>query len=295
MKTLNLIISLGGLIIVLECSDAFCAEKVPTRDTRGGLRSGGTLLAVKPEPTWSQSNSAAGGREERPTYLKDVMPILMGKCFRCHNEQTKFLNNWLDYREAYADRWEIKRRVWASWHGDYFKQPMPTVNSPESEAISEDERRLIKNWVDTGAIYGVPGTGQNPHSKAERMELGKRLFTTVCAACHQPSGQGIPNRFPPLAGSDFLNSDKDRAIQVVLKGLQGEVVVNGLKFNNSMPMFPLSDGEIAAALTYVYNSFGNSGKDVTPEEVKSFRGQPMTPTGFKGNVSSAPAEKSPWE
>jgi len=50
-------------------------------------------------------------------------------------------------------------------------------------------------------------------------------------------------------------------------------VVNGLKFNNSMPSFPLSDQDVANVLTYVYSSFGNSGLEVTPEEVKIVRAQ----------------------
>jgi len=86
----------------------------------------------------------------------------------------------------------------------------------------------------------------------------------VCAACHQSSGEGIPNKFPPLAGSDFLNADKKRAIKILIRGRQGEIVVKGQKYNNSMPLFPLSDEEIASALTFVYSSLGNSGKDVQP-------------------------------
>ena len=72
-----------------------------------------------------------------PTYLRDVLPIIMGKCSRCHNEQAKFVYNWLDYRTAFADRWEIKRRVWDSWKGTYFKESMPIANSPESFALTD--------------------------------------------------------------------------------------------------------------------------------------------------------------
>jgi nitrite reductase (NO-forming) len=133
--------------------------------------------------------------------------------------------------------------------------------------------------VTGGGVRGVPPPPDGPKSKAERIELGRRLFGSICAACHQPTGQGLPNLFPPLAGSDFLNSDKNRAIKIVINGRQGEVIVNGLKFNNSMPSFPLSDQDIANALTFVYNSFGNSGLEVTPEEVKALRSQPPDPSG----------------
>src|SRR5579863_1606240 len=83
----------------------------------------------------------------QPTYLRDVLPIIMGRCSRCHNEQARFVYNWLDYRTAYADRWGIKRRVWDSWKGTYFKESMPIANSPESFALTDEERLVIRNWV----------------------------------------------------------------------------------------------------------------------------------------------------
>ena len=214
-----------------------------------------------------------------PTFLRDILPIFMGKCSRCHNEQSRFVYNWLDYKTAYADRWEIRRRLWDSWKGTYYKESMPIANSPESLAITDEERLVIRNWVMQGSPRGVVPAEGGPKTKTERIELGRRLFTSICAACHQPTGQGQPNVFPPLAGSDFLNADKSRAIKIVINGRQGEVVVNGMKFNNSMPSFPLSDEDIANALTFVYNSFGNSGLEVTPAEVKTLRTQPPDPSG----------------
>jgi nitrite reductase (NO-forming) len=57
----------------------------------------------------------------------------------------------------------------------------------------------------------------------------------------------------------------------VLYGLSGKVVVNGNEYNGVMPAWQLPDEEIANVLTYVYNSWGNSGKEVKPEEVKAIR------------------------
>lgn len=96
--------------------------------------------------------------------------------------------------------------------------------------------------------------------------------------------------FPPLAGSDFLNADKNRAIKIVINGRQGEIVVNGQKFNNSMPKFPLTDQDIANVLTFVYNSFGNAGIEVTPDEVATLRTQPPDAAPL-----SAPPPKSQFE
>jgi nitrite reductase (NO-forming) len=97
----------------------------------------------------------------------------------------------------------------------------------------------------------------------------------LCFACHQPDGRGLPNVFPPLAGSDFLQADHERAIRIVLKGLSGPVVVNGKTINSLMPPQEavLTDNQIADVLTYVLNSFGNSGDPVTPDKVKAVRNE----------------------
>ncbi len=231
--------------------------------------------AVQPAPAAPTANS---------TYLRDVLPVLMGKCARCHNADNRFLPNWLDYKTAYGDRWEIKRRVWDSWKGRYYKQPMPAGNGPECQSITEAERAAIKEWVMEGGVLGQPPAADVPQSKPERIEHGKRLFASVCALCHQPNGQGLPDKFPPLAASDFLNADKKRAIKIVLHGRQGGIVVNGQKYDNSMPVFPLSDDDVASALTFVYNSFGNSGQDVTAADVKAARAE-------KADESPTPARE----
>src|SRR5260221_3645838 len=98
---------------------------------------------------------------------------------------------------------------------------------------------------------------------------------------HQHRGYRLPSLLPPLAGSDFLNADKTRAIKIVINCRQGELIVNGRKFNNSMPKFPLRDDDIANVLTFVYNSFGNAGLEVKPEEVKTLRAQPPDVEGRK--------------
>jgi mono/diheme cytochrome c family protein len=253
----------------------------------------GIQVLAAAAPLNSKRETAGASPEslnQGPTYLRDVLPILVGKCSRCHNEQARFVYNWLDYKTAFADRWEIARRVWDSWKGHYFKESMPIANSPESLAITPEERLTIRNWVEAGAPRGVAPPPGAPKSKAEKIELGRRLFSSICAACHQPTGRGIPNVFPPLAGSDYLNADKNRAIKTVLNGRQGEIVVNGLRFNNSMPKFPLSDVDIANVLTFVYNSFGNAGIEVTPEEVAFLRAQPP---GVQ--APAAPQPKSPFE
>jgi mono/diheme cytochrome c family protein len=291
---------IGASVLALACgflSKTF-AQSVPDGAGENSIHIGAqerqlALLAATGLLPAKANAGASGETNQPPTYLRDVLPIFMGKCSRCHNEQARFVYNWLDYKTAFADRWEIRRRIWDSWRGSYYKESMPISNSPESLAITDEERLLIRNWVASGGPRGERPPPGAAKTKAEKFELGRRLFTSICAACHQPTGQGVPNVFPPLAGSDFLNADKLRAIKTVINGRQGEVVVNGLKFNNSMPQFPLGDEDIANVLTFVYNSFGNSGLEVNTEEVKLARAMPADVV----NSSSPPppAQKNPFD
>ncbi|WP_299251471.1 copper-containing nitrite reductase [uncultured Cytophaga sp.] len=108
-------------------------------------------------------------------------------------------------------------------------------------------------------------------SPAERIVLGKQIYSQTCYACHQPEGTGIPNAFPPLAKSDYLNKDVNNAIGIVLHGKTGELTVNGVKYNSVMSPQTLSDEEVANVLTFVYNSWGNNKTVVTPQMVEKVR------------------------
>jgi len=105
----------------------------------------------------------------------------------------------------------------------------------------------------------------------ERIELGKIVYNKTCIACHQPNGEGITSAFPPLAESDYLNEDVDRAIDIVLNGKSGEITVNGEKYNGIMTKQVLNDQEVASVMTYVLNSWGNNKKEVVENDVARIR------------------------
>jgi nitrite reductase (NO-forming) len=104
---------------------------------------------------------------------------------------------------------------------------------------------------------------------AKSIKEGKALYASYCSMCHQPEGQGIAGAFPPLAKSDYLMADTKRAIGIIKNGLQGEITVNGKKYNNVMPAQALDDQQVAHVLNYVRNSWGNKGKIITAAEVKA--------------------------
>lgn len=125
-----------------------------------------------------------------------------------------------------------------------------------------------------GSIQVSPGKAPDEpiaSTLGERIKLGKQIYSQTCFACHQGEGQGIPNAFPPLASSDYLNADVNRTIRILLKGKSGEIVVNGKKYNSTMPAQLMSSEQMANVLTYIYSSWGNNGTIVTPEMVDKIR------------------------
>lgn len=119
----------------------------------------------------------------------------------------------------------------------------------------------------------------NPGTRLQRVaaittsatDHGKQVYDRICATCHQPDGRGMPGIFPPLAKSDFLMNDPERAVRVLLEGLEGPITVNGQSFNGVMPNFSLKDDEIAAVLNYVRSNFGNAGSPVWLADVRRIR------------------------
>ena len=106
----------------------------------------------------------------------------------------------------------------------------------------------------------------------ELMAQGESVYGTNCSACHQANGQGLAGAFPPLAGSDYLKRDRDEVLAVSLFGLSGPITVNDKQYNAVMPsMGFLSDSELAAVMTYVFNSWGNEFAAVSTDEVAALR------------------------
>ncbi len=123
-----------------------------------------------------------------------------------------------------------------------------------------------------GSAAAFLQTNENP-----RMTAGKKVYTKNCLACHQANGAGVPGLNPPLVKTDWVLGDKKRLINVVIKGLNDAIEVNGEEYENPMPALEyLSDQEIADVLTYVRNSFGNKASFIEPAEVKAARAKKAT-------------------
>lgn len=148
------------------------------------------------------------------------------------------------------------------------------VEGPENKEVfgGKSEEKVYQPGEETASGEVTEESNETAAAEgslSEKLERGKTVYTQNCLACHQATGNGIPNAFPPLANSDYLNADVHRAIDVVKYGLSGEVKVNGDVYNSAMPKQNISDEDIANVLTYVYNNWGNNKTEVTTEMVKS--------------------------
>ena len=104
------------------------------------------------------------------------------------------------------------------------------------------------------------------------MGKGEQLYTMYCRSCHQRTGGGDGNRYPPLIRSEWVRGDISRLVGVVLNGMQGPMTVAGKEYNNVMPAFShVSDDDLAELLTYVRNRMGNRPDAITPGQVAAIR------------------------
>ena len=140
-------------------------------------------------------------------------------------------------------------------------------------------RRRRNLWLTAGIVACSQGEKPAPASttsapaaaQAQPAAVGEEAYQ-VCSTCHQPTGQGMPNAFPPLVGSGYVNGPGPRHIAIVLKGLSGPVTVNGQSYNGVMASWEsLSDDQIAEAINYERSHWGNTGAPVTTSDVARIR------------------------
>lgn len=117
------------------------------------------------------------------------------------------------------------------------------------------------------------GSAAAPVADPAVMTAGKQVYMSVCFACHQPTGLGLPMVFPPLTKSEYVNGSEERFAAMILKGNAGPMTIEGKPYNNMMPGQEtlLTDDKVAAVMTYVRSSFGNSAPPVSVEVVTAAR------------------------
>lgn len=151
---------------------------------------------------------------------------------------------------------------------------MLKAEGPEDKVIYSG-KQLDNVYHPEGSAVQTTDFEEKPADKelsiAELKEKGQRVYNQVCAACHQLDGKGIPGTFPPVANSDYMMENKNRSIKILLEGMEGPITVNGEKYDGVMPKLSMTDGDIAAVLTFLRSTWGNKGDAVMPGDVRAMR------------------------
>ncbi|HET7220787.1 MAG TPA: c-type cytochrome [Vicinamibacterales bacterium] len=118
-----------------------------------------------------------------------------------------------------------------------------------------------------GKLRTAPAAAPLTAAEQQRFDDGKKIYQTLCAACHQPDGRGQERVAPSLVGSELALGPAGIPTRIVLNGKEGPV---GL-----MPPLGsvLSDDQIAAALTYIRREWGHTAAPVDPATVQNVRAQ----------------------
>jgi mono/diheme cytochrome c family protein len=146
---------------------------------------------------------------------------------------------------------------------------------------SEDDRvRELAKTIETALHW--PGKAEEKQViatplTADQQKLfneGKALFGATCAACHQPTGEGLEGKAPPLLDSPWLLGPDARVIRIVLNGVKGPIHIRDEVINMEMPSVGvLDDRQVASILTYARREWGHTGDPVEPETVAKVRKQ----------------------
>lgn len=129
-------------------------------------------------------------------------------------------------------------------------------------------RTLWTCLIFAAALISTTSTVAAPAANA----AGQAAFERICAACHLPSGEGMPGVFPPVKNSDyFKKSTPAQLVKLIDHGLTGPITVNGQQYNSAMPPLGLSDEDAAAVLNYVSATLNGGKPSFTVEQIKRLR------------------------
>lgn len=157
---------------------------------------------------------------------------------------------------------------------------------PPFHDLLQKSSRLFWLTILLLAPLGFGASAQAAEELAVRMQRGKALYLKNCFACHLINGQGVPGVFPPLAKSSYLTNTLDLSIRAVCEGLSSEIMVNGRKYAGVMPPAMIDDAEVSDVFTFILNSWGNPGGEVSADSVREIRAKTAFPTLDRLKASS---------
>jgi mono/diheme cytochrome c family protein/glucose/arabinose dehydrogenase len=203
-----------------------------------------------------------------------------------------------DYRALSKDK-DVDVAIQAMLTANVVK--VPDTQSLVKAAAEENKARGVQFVADriaastAAAGRGGGRAGSTTPEQQSSLERGGTIYTEVCYACHGADGRGTATPgaaagstlAPSLAGSPRVNGHRDYAIKSVLHGLSGSI--DGTTYPQVMvAMGSNRDQWIADVVSYVRNSFGNTGTLATAADVARVRAA----TGARGPWTVAELDAS---
>ena len=154
---------------------------------------------------------------------------------------------------------------------------------PMADVVFHSTQYLSVPDLEAIAVFlkALPQTPAQPSPSAESsagrlagtLEQGAKVYEAHCAHCHGDTGQGIPKAYPPLAGNRAVLMDPPANLLHIVLGGGFAPATAGNPRPFGMPPYAttLSDSEIAAVLTMIRNSWGNSATAITTVDVHKYR------------------------
>jgi mono/diheme cytochrome c family protein len=125
-------------------------------------------------------------------------------------------------------------------------------------------KKIIFSWAILLPLFIVYACGSGEKTYQE----GAILYKKHCENCHMEDGSGLEALYPPLAQSDMLKSMGPATACIIVNGLEGKILVNGIEYDNKMlPIEGLSAVEITNIINYINNAWGNQHPYIELKEV----------------------------
>ena len=131
------------------------------------------------------------------------------------------------------------------------------------EAVTQSEyQQWIKDKRTEAAA--IADSANREWSLQDLLTQGESVYKANCAACHGPTGAGIPGVFPAITNNPVVMGASTEHVNVVMNGKTGTAMA---AFKSQ-----LSDVDLAAVITFERNSFGNNvGDMIQPSAIKNAR------------------------
>lgn len=155
--------------------------------------------------------------------------------------------------------------------------PMAEVVARSTQHMTDDDLRAIAVYLQSLPARPRVSYETSPLDTAPILAQGAKIYENRCASCHGKDGNGVAGVYPPLNGNSSVNEPTGiNAIRVVLLG-GFPPATKGNPRPYSMPPFAqqLSDSDVAAVVTYIRQSWGNTAPLVQERDVIKYRHTPI--------------------